>query len=198
MKSSQKGSVGIGLLAIAVVVLLGVGVGYSLKHVFVQTGQTPVPSSTQPNAPSQASPVTTSMESCGRIVNAPSSNIEQQAQNAAVYSCMSHAIVTCSPATMTQPNPPGAGMKTFTILSGNGSFCPVSETIDSPALRMTCNIPSDFISAMARFLQEKNQSGMLFYTIPFFFVPPSTPSSAKPIVKNPMTDQTVIAQCSLM
>jgi hypothetical protein len=198
MKYVQKGSVVIWVIVVLVIIVLGVGGYLCLKSNSTKTEQSSLNTSFQTDANFQSqSFATTSVQNCGEVINAPHSDATQQQKNAAAYACMSRAVVICSPATMTEPLPSDTGMKTFMILSGNSDYCPISEMIDSPASKMTCNIPSGFISAMSQFLQTKNQPGMLFYTIPFFFIPPSTPASSRPIVKNPLTDQIVTAQCSL-
>lgn len=142
------------------------------------------------------------VQNCGEVINTSDSNSKQKQDNIVAYTCMSQAMTTCSPATITEPytDPgflPGTNRRTFEILPINNNYCPVSRTISNlPTSKIICNIPLDFISAMSQFLQTKNQSGMLFYSIPFFFVSSSTPISAKPIVKNPLTNQSVMVQCN--
>ena len=196
MKYPQRGSVTLWFTIIVAIVILGTGGYLYLSNSFAQTEQAPLSTSVQTNADHQSSPIATaSVQNCGEVINAPSSDTAQQQKNTAAYACMSRAVVTCSPATMIESLPSGTGTKTFQILPGNGNYCPISDTIDSPASKLTCNIPSDFISAMVQFLEVKDQSSKLFYAIPFFFVPASTPASARPIVKNPLTGQIVTTQC---
>ncbi len=134
-------------------------------------------------------------QDCGTVQNATASDAAQQEKNAVAYSCMSKALTTCSPATLTVPLPSGIGSKTFDILSINDNACQVSKSSDPFAPRMTCNLPLAFISAMAQFLQARNQSAMLAYSISLFFQPPSAPNASRPIIKNPLTGQIINIQC---
>lgn len=174
MKNIQKGSVILWATVIIAILILGTGSYLYFK-----------------NNPTK----TLSVQNCGEIINAPASDTIQHQKNIAVDTCISRAIATCSPSIIVEPFASGPGKKTFEILPKSGSYCPVSQTIDLPVSKMTCNIPLDFITAMNQFLQTKNQSSMLFYAIPLLFVPTSTPTSSRPIVKNPLTGLTVTVQC---
>ena len=189
------------IVLVLIIVLLIIGGGiyfFSQKNQVTQKDliqQTTT--SNQIDTTSQVQQVSTaSIQDCGEVINAPSSDVSQQQKNTAAYACMSQAIVACSQATIVIPFPSDTGKMTFKILGSNGNSCSVSKTVDSPPSKMTCGIPSDFIATTNQFLASKNQSGTIFYGVPLFFVPSSTPISQRPIIKNPQTGETVTVQCT--
>ncbi len=196
MNNQQKGSSSLWVIVGFVIVIAVAGYFYQTNRP-LQVGQVPLDMPVETNANVQPQPpAVASVQNCGEVINVPSSDTAQQQKNTATYACMSSAMVACSPAIMIERPPSGTGTKTFEILSGGGAYCPISETIGSPPSKMTCDLPSNFISTLNQFLQTKNQQGMLFDGIPFFFVPSSTPASARPIVKNPLTGQVITVHCS--
>lgn len=200
MKNSQKGFIVPFLIVIIAILAMGGVYIYSQNKQSVQVNsspQTTAPVQTATDAQTLSAPPERDVQFCGEVISTFSSDAAQQKKNNEAYACMSSAMVACSPARIVVPF--STSKETFEILKKGSNYCVVSQTIDSPASKMTCDIPSDFISATDQFLKTKKQSSMLFYSIPLFFVP--TPTSVKPMpalkatVKNPLTGQAVTAQC---
>lgn len=163
----------------------------------------PATTDTSNNA-QQSSAVT---QDCGTIINTPPNsgqNTPQALQNTASYTCMSKAVVSCSPATLNVPEPI-SGLSSsikfqneiFTVLPSTGQYCPVEKQDTSvSSYSMTCNIPSDLLSDIVTELQPKNQMQYLFFAVQTFFSPKTTPTTQKGQVIDPQTKQSVHIQCS--
>jgi hypothetical protein len=148
------------------------------------TVPTKVTSVTQINPSSVAS-----VQNCGAVISTDlytqSGNNSMSAQEGTSLKCASQAFLSCSPATFAFTGADGGSYK---ITGQSGSYCPITQKVDTSSSMKTCNIPMSFITEIAQAALKVNQTDKVFATVPLLF-------SGAPMTDT-QTGQNITINCS--